>query len=452
MANPSEFHIKRVDDATIFRLFKSAQNAGEKTLQRVIDAEIELKGRNHQISTSYSSSLPWTITEDDLSQSPPGEYAIGRASLSFVSKTVDRQQQRQDSVTFELVRGTDGGVTDTFRISSSNQYHSMNGSGEQTVQRSIHKSLSTLLQPVAPEDGGLVPTLTNLSQAFDTSYQRIASELSTAVAAVSKERAEQITEFQNERRKLREEMLEEREELLATARKTLDTERLELETLEKEIAEERLKLEISSHKDARRKQFDGLQKDLLESLNAPAVDKGLRTMRWAVFIALIAAGCAAGFFAFLSFDIATWEAAIPSSAVDRFSTVMMLVLRTVVLTVASLGAFLGAAAWMRYFYNRDLQTQEDMRRFRNDMARASWVMEAALEIRKEHDEEIPPEWISGVTEGLFSANKKESLEEGAQALAALMGLSAGANIGPNGMEVQLSRKGRKAIANAAGDT
>ncbi|MEP3330726.1 hypothetical protein [Sedimentitalea sp.] len=99
-----------------------------------------------------------------------------------------------------------------------------------------------------------------------------------------------------------------------------------------------------------------------------------------------------------------------------------------------------------------MQTQEEMRRFRNDMARASWVMEAALEIRKEHNEEISPEWISGVTEGLFAATKKEGLQEGAQALAALMGLSAGANIGPNGMEVQLSRKGRKAIADAAADT
>jgi hypothetical protein len=113
-----------------------------------------------------------------------------------------------------------------------------------------------------------------------------------------------------------------------------------------------------------------------------------------------------------------------------------------------LASFLGAAAWLRYFYNRDVQAQEELRRFRNDMARASWVMDAALEIRKEHNETIPPEWIVGVTQGLFAARKKETLEEGAQALSALLGLSASATFGPSGTTVELNRKGGKAIAAA----
>lgn len=450
MANQTEFRIKRVDDATIYRIFKHAQEAGEAALNEGAEG-LKYNGSGHAINVVFSSLLPWQLTEEELSKAPAGQFVVGRASINFISKTSDRNQQRQDSVHFELSRGQADGLTDTFKISSPNQHGAMNGDGEQIVQRAIHKALSPLLQPVAPEDGGLIPTLTNLSQAFDTTYQRIASELSAAVDAVSSERADQITEFQNERRRLRDEMAGERDELLKTAREALEAEGRALDETRQQIAEERSKLEISSHKDARRKQFNQLQHDLQQSLSAPTVDRSLRTMRWAVFMALIVAGSAAGFYAVLSFDVATWEAAIPTSAVDRFSTVMMLVLRTLVLTVASLGAFLGAAAWMRYFYNRDLQAQEEMRRFRNDMARASWVMEAALEIRKEHNEEIPSEWISGVTEGLFTAQKKESLEEGAQALAALMGLSAGANIGPNGMEVQLSRKGRKAIADAAGE-
>lgn len=451
MANQTEFRIKRVDDATIYRIFKTAHEAGEAVLNEGSE-NAKYNGSAHAINIGFDSLLPWRMSEDELSQTQAGQYVVGRASINFTSKIAAGNQPRQDSVTFELSRAQADGMMDTFKISSPTQHGAMNGDGEQAVQRAIHKALSPLLQPVALEDGGLVPTLSNLSQAFDTTYQRIVSELSAAVGAVSVERAEQITEFQNERQRLRDEMSAEREELLKTARDTVDAERRELAEARKQIEEDRSKLEISSHKDARRKQFDQLQENLRESLSAPIVDRGLRTMRWAVFTALIAGGGAAGFYAFLSFDIATWEAAIPSSAVDRFSTVIMLVLRTLVLTVASLGAFLGAAAWMRYFYNRDLQAQEEMRRFRNDMARASWVMEAALEIRKEHNEEIPPEWISGVTEGLFSAAKKESLQEGAQALAALMGLSAGANIGPNGVEVQLSRKGRKAIADAASDT
>ena len=76
-------------------------------------------------------------------------------------------------------------------------------------------------------------------------------------------------------------------------------------------------------------------------------------------------------------------------------------------------------------------------------------MDAALEIRKEHNEEIPREWIAGVTEGLFASNKRDKIEEGAQALAALMGLSASASVGPGGTTVELGKKGGKAIAEAA---
>lgn len=85
------------------------------------------------------------------------------------------------------------------------------------------------------------------------------------------------------------------------------------------------------------------------------------------------------------------------------------------------------------------------------MARASWVVDAALEIRKEHNETFPPEWITGVTEGLFAAQKKDTLEEGAQALAALVGLSASTSIGPNGTTVEIGKKGGKALLAAAKD-
>jgi hypothetical protein len=84
------------------------------------------------------------------------------------------------------------------------------------------------------------------------------------------------------------------------------------------------------------------------------------------------------------------------------------------------------------------------------MARASWVMDAALEIRKEHGETIPPEWLAGVTKDLFSNGKsKNDVEVGAQALAALLGLSASASFGPGGTSVELGKKGAKTISEFA---
>jgi hypothetical protein len=395
--------------------------------------------------------LPWEISPEEIRTASAPEFSLGQANLRLSLKVPNQQNPINESVTFKFSRGDSESLTDSFLISYDSQRNALGGAGEQAIQRAIHRILSVMLQPVAPEDGGLLPTLSNLSQAFDSSYRRILKELSDAVESVSRERAAQLSEFQSERKKLREEISAEREEIVKNAQDAIETERNELAQQQRELENERSKLEISSHKDARRKQFYDLQNSLNASLEAPVADRGLRLTRWAIFLALLLSGMAAGAFAFMSFNMASWEAAVPPSTTDRFSLSIILILRSSLLSLASLASFVGAAAWLRYFYNRDLQAQEEMRRFRNDMARASWVMEASLEIRKEHNEEIPLEWISGVTEGLFSSKGTDHMDEGARALAAIMGMSAGAKVGANGLELELSRKGRRAIADAAED-
>ncbi|MGI3166791.1 hypothetical protein [Pseudooceanicola sp. 200-1SW] len=449
MAQNSNIRIRRLDDGTLFRIFNSAFEAGSSALEAARDAK-KLSGSDCAIGFDFDTVLPWKLTEEDLENADPGQYALGTISLSFEGTYQVNRQQRQSRVYFAVSRGTGDSLTDTLTISSSVHGSEMRGDGEQSVQRSIHRALSKVMQPVAPEDGGLVSSLSNISQAFETTYQRIALELSGAVAAVSKERAEQITEFQEERKRLQEEIAVERDEILAAANQANERERAELKDEKQRLAEEWKKLETSSHKDARRKQFQALQDDLRKSIGRPVTDTGQRLTRLLVFFALMCAGVYAGYFAYLSFDVANFEASVvsPAESGSSLTAAVLLVLRSALLTAASLSAFVGAAAWLRYFYNRDMQAQEELLRFRNDMARASWVMDAALEIRKEHDEEIPPEWINGVTQGLFAASKRETLEEGAQALAALMGLSASASFGPGGPQVQLSRKGRKAISGA----
>jgi hypothetical protein len=166
--------------------------------------------------------------------------------------------------------------------------------------------------------------------------------------------------------------------------------------------------------------------------------------RWAVFAGLILAGAATGLFAYGSI------VAGASSADPGTGQWLLTALRSTLLTLASLAAFYGAVAWLRYFYIRDLQAQEEMQRFKNDMARASWVMDAALEIRKEHDETIPPEWLAGVTEGLFASRQGRNMsDEAAQAIAALLGVSASAKVGSDGLEVDINKRGQREFAKAA---
>nr|WP_321461072.1 hypothetical protein [uncultured Cohaesibacter sp.] len=450
MPTSTSLRLKRMDDATLIRVFEAAKTAGSQALEEVQRSK-KLTGRNPSISIDFKSFLPWEVSKDDLQDVEPGQFVLNRITLSFSIEGPGNNSGGRDSIHFEVSRGGSDDLTDKLTISATSN-GPMNNEGAQSIQKAIHKALSVILQPVAPDDGGLVPALTNLALSFDTTYHRIAGELSSAVIAVSKERTQQLTEFQEERKKLRKEISDERENIAKVMNDEIDSERRKIEQEKEKLSDGWKKLEISSHKDARRKQFALMQKDLQDSLNTPVADSGLRRIRWAVFVALLIAGGIAAYFAFLSFDIASWEAAQPKTMVGTMSATVMLTLRSVILTVASLTAFAGAAAWMRYYYNRDMLAQEEIRRFRNDMARASWVMDASMEIRKEHGEIIPPEWISGVTQGLFSKSEKPLHGEGAQALAALLGVSATARFGPNGMQVELSKKGRKIISEAADKT
>lgn len=446
----ANYAIKRIDDRAIFDFFMTATENAEKALA-LARQNGTLKDIDHNLSVRFSSLLPWEFSEYEISEGGRDAYCIGSAQLTFSARR--NQNESNSSVTFSISRNSDL-LNDKFSLSNSNN-GAFQGEGERSVLREIHQCLSPLLRPVAPEDGGLIPTLSNLAESFSSTYRDISKELSVAVAAVNSERTRQLNEFQEERTRLRNEIATERatfqeqsrsetEARRAEAEKEREALKAEIEVERKTLKAEWAKLEVSSHKDARRRQFTALQEELGKALTAPVADGGLRTTRWAVFAAMILAGGVAGYFAFGSIAAGTALSA-PGTTTEAW---VFPAIRSVVLTVTSLASFFGAAAWLRYFYVRDLQAHEELRRFQNDMARASWVMEAALEIRKEHNEDIPPEWIAGVTEGLFAARKKDTLEEGAQALAALLGISASASFGPGGVSVELGKKAGKALAKA----
>lgn len=441
---PIEFTVKRIDDQSLYRIFQEAMATGQKEIAKAKEAN-QLAGDSHKLQIAFSTKLPWQFSEDDLETLKPGNFAISNAAITFsLTSKIKRVHPAPENVLFSYSRGENGTLLDRLTINASNQSEALQSAGEQSVLKAMHQVLSQILAPVVPEDGGLVPTLSNLAESFNTTYQRISNELSDAVSAVSQERSDQITEFQEERKRLSVEIANERQLMKEAASKEIGAQKAELAKEKELLDKEWAKLEISSHKDSRRKQFQRLQEDLQDALQSPLSDRGFRKTRWAIFCALVLAGLAAGFFAH---DSITSGASLIGP--DTNGSWLFPAIRSFILTLASLTAFFGAAAWLRYFYVRDLSAQEELQRFRNDMARASWVMDAALEIRKEHDEEIPPEWITGVTQGLFAAKKKDTLEEGAHALAALMGLSASATFGPSGATVELGKKGRKAVAEAA---
>jgi len=440
----SEIRVRRTDDATLCRFFKAAKDAGNRALSEIKEKNIEIEGSNHKINLVFTTGLPWEPSEQDLAEAPAGQFAIQRVTLQFEVSQSSQQGKQNRYNLFTVKRDGTNMICDTFTIEQNNP-NILTSEGAKIVQRDMHQEISTLLGPISPEDGSLIPTLSNLAESFATTYQRISSELSNVVIKVNEERTQQINEFKEERKRLREEIARERNEILDAAEKKVAQQREEIEDEERKITQERGQLDISRHKDARRRQFQKLQSDLTDMMQKPVASRELQATRWAVFISVILAGVVAGFYAYGSI-----VAGIAMESTSDNGRWIFTAIRSSIFTLASLASFYGAAAWLRYFYVRDLQSQEELQRFKNDMARASWVMDAALEIRKEHDEQIPPEWLTGVTEGLFSRGHGRSTdEEGAEALGALLGLSASARLGPDGLSLDLSKKGRREIAEAA---
>jgi hypothetical protein len=432
-----QFTIKRLDDATIFRVFEKAHKVGQAALDKVRDDGAGFSGVAPELKVNYATSLPFDMTDQDLSNAAPGQFTLNRASLSLTFRT----GPQEPAITFQLARGTSGSLLDEFYISGGSDT-GFKDIQLQTVVTAIHQSVSSILAPAAPEDGGLIPTLGNLARGFDTTYQRTSVELSDAVKKVHTEGAQQRAELASERERLYAELAQEKADWKDATTKELETARTEIAEDRRRLDAERAKLDLSSHKDARRKQFHQLQTDLQKDLQAPVASGQQVWMRWAVFAAFIAAGLGAGWFSVASLTA-------PLAFGDASGTWIIPLVRTVGLTFAALAAFYGAVAWMRFFYTRDLQAQEDLRRFRNDMARASWIMDASLEIKKEQKEIIPPEWIAGVTTGLFSAHSAGKMDDAAQAMGALMGLTANASFGPEGPRFDLNKTGTKALSKIA---
>lgn len=434
----AEFETKRLDDRSIVKLFERAYEKGQEALTVGRERALEQSRLNCEIAVSFNTGLPWKVDTSEVKRRRALTFSIVSASITVSLKD---KSGRSENVTFNLSRVNASGLTDKFKINTNGHSSGFNSELEASVLKAVHTELSKGISPVLLEDGGPLSTLTNLSEAFAQSYEKICSELADSVTQLKQDSIRLYEEHSSAAEAQREKSIKERDKLLESAKEQINQQQAKIEAEKERLAQEWAKLEVSSHKDARRKQFNSLQQQLADTLDQPVASSNLLLARWAVFFALVTAGGVSAFFGYASLD----TSAVPDATT---ATWLYPAIRSLLLSFTAVAALVGAAAWLRYFYVRDLQAQEEVRRFQNDMARASWVMEASLEIRKEHDEDIPEQWMAGVTEGLFS-NRRDGLDESAQALAALMGYSAAVSVGPDGTKFDLNRKGSKALASAA---
>lgn len=433
--------IRRQDDRSLYDLFEKSGKSAETA-----SSVSGLSGQDVDVVITYYGVE--IIGELDFSERIPesGKYSIIRAELYIGTSYKGSNQYTKTNQAFTLRRGESGQLDQidlpSRKLSDAEAAVWKEGRGKAALL-AAYEVLSDAIAPSDADPETPIGQLTNFASSIDSSFRGFTQNVETTLQSLADQRSEDVKKIESERQRLREEIEQERTRVLKQAESDIAARIAKLDNREKELDNREADLEIKSHKDARRKLFSEIQSELLNNSKAPARSKSVLMARWAIFIALIIASGLSGGLALQALS----PDALPESS-TQFQ-IWVVILKPVGLSIVSLGSIAAAVQWLRHFYTRDLRAAEDMQRFGHDMARAAWIMEAFLEMKKEHDiEDIPESWMNNATEGLFQRDGSSGhLDESTQALAALLGLSASAKVGPDGFEATFGRRQLRKMAN-----
>jgi len=374
-----------------------------------------------------------------------GKYTITLATLSLSTHANNKKTAKN----FYIKRG-DQGELDLLEIpqrgSGTNEEVWVEGRAREALL-AAHEVLSDALSPAVNDPDTEIGQLANFASNIDTSFRSFTQSLETALSKLAEQREAEQAHNEKERARLRKEHEEEHDRLLQAANEQIKDKTRVLDAREEELAAREAELEIKSHKDSRRQLFNALQDDLKDRTRAPSASFTVLLSRWAIFFTLVGAGSVSAGFA-----LSSMSPDILPEAASTFQ-IWTVILKPIGLSALALGSFAGAVQWLRHFYTQDLKNALEIQRFGHDMARASWIMEAYLEITKEHGiDQVPESWMRNATEGMFQTNRgNHAIDDSAQALAALLGMSATVTAGPNGLEATLGKRGLRKIAKASQD-
>lgn len=242
-------------------------------------------------------------------------------------------------------------------------------------------------------------------------------------------------EFDVRRTRLEEEWETRRRALEADA----DTKRAKIVEGEELLRKREKEIDDRGHMHARRELRGDITKSLKERLERPGVSFQAGFLRLG-FVALNVA-------AIVAFGGAAWlgSASFPTATVDAWSLAAF-ALRVSLPTAGAVALLFYLLNWLRRVHADDVRSERDLERYRYDIDRASWAVETILEAQGKEGGEVPQAWIDGVTSNMFSRTDGRADDNDAlDALAALIGHSAKAEIGTNGAKLEINRNGLRQI-------
>jgi hypothetical protein len=431
MANQGElqFTLPKIDDLTAYELVESVRQEFE------VSEPINIK-LAHGIRVESA-----VYRQDNIS---PSEFKIQEIHFNGHSQNTGQM------VGFTFARYEIG--KSDFRNDLRLDYANLNLGGDQNYWRtnpSLIISASALVSRLTIPSTGAVNTdesemFRQLIIGHDATHRRMLKELNKSLQELTTRRAE----------------------LESLALSTEQTRKAVYEEAQAQLEEQKTALERQSHMATRRKIGQTIHKVMTDSSNASTLRYRGSAFASFVFLAYMCLGLAGGlgtYFTYLSLERAIdlgilTTTTITDNSADSVNdqrtiisplssaTTWFLMLKFVISSVITVFGFVAAATWMRRHLDNETRLNEEKLAFVADVERASWVIEAIHEVKYETKGELPKEWVDAVTRNLFTPRASSAeLDEGAQALRALIGLAGTAKIGPQGLEMEFNKKGTKAL-------
>ncbi|EEA94068.1 hypothetical protein [Pseudovibrio sp. JE062] len=230
----------------------------------------------------------------------------------------------------------------------------------------------------------------------------------------------------------------------------------EFQEREKEIDQRLKELDDRDHMHVRRDLREKITNDIGERVRSSLVPPKTNTLGWLVLFLAFGCAAASGYFAYLSYNalmlVSGWDLSLStnstsvsaSTAVVTSTHMYLMIARTSIASIATLGFLVYALSWLRGMYQRNLQLSNDLQQYALDINRASWTIETIMEMKTKEEHALPEQWIEGACRGLFEKQSTTATEPTAMdALGALLNVTGRLEMGPEGNKLELDKTGLK---------
>lgn len=424
MAN-TKSAVPRLDDQTVLALFRELQGMQSPSTMSLQAAGLD--------SVDLLNPGDKQRTLDELAK-VPGRYLITRIHIGY------------QHLNISYARNQDASRLSPFYDEVEITHNENQGGLDLGTRMALldHVDRKLRLGGVGQRDELAAKSIDDLQAIYHSTVLKLETSFAQQIEKITNWTVEQTSAFEKEKLKLAEETAAERERLSKEHESKLETLRHDAEALE----QRRKDLDDRDYMHARRGTLGELRKRILERQQKFTLTPETTRLRMPIHIALIVlilallGANAVTATTLLSLDVGKADWPVLAWAFAKQS----------ILTIALVGALFFYVRWMNRWFEQHASAEFLLKQFELDINRASWVVETAMEWRRDQQSEIPAPLLEGVTRNLFAYGDSSPQEHTAadDLASALVGNASQLKLKIGGNEVNFDRKGLSGLAKSEG--